>query len=465
MAIETGTTDPALIKHLSRKALWHLMPLLGFLCFVSMLDRISLAFAGPHGMNEDLALTATMFGFVVGVFTIGYVLVEVPTAGWATKMGPRRWIIRVLLVWGAIQCLIAFAPNYEILVVLRFLLGAAEGGFAPAIFYFITMWFVRSYRPFGFMLIGGFYSLASIVGPILGAGIISMGNAGFLNSLSGWRILLLILGLLAIVAAIPASIGLVESPSKARWLSDPEKEQYAKILSADAEVANTPHKSVIATIRDWRPWVIGMGYFGVTYAMFTIYIWTPTMVSQFAERFGTTFNVYQSALLAGLPTLIAVAYNLVMSRLAGRRGWSGKLVASGAVIGAIGALWTIVADGPVLLLIALSFVGIAGLSGAFYMPMVSRIFAGAGGYSAIAIVNSLGASASFVSPVLTGYLIDVTGNTNAGFFFIAGLLVMSAFLGLMAERLAKEGELDDVVHHSAVGGNAIKETRVDAPRS
>ncbi|WP_095445510.1 MFS transporter [Ochrobactrum quorumnocens] len=87
-------------QRLSRKAILHVGLLLGLLGLVAYLDRISVAFAGPHGMNKDLSLTATAFGFVVGVFTIGYVLFEIPTAGFVTKWGPRRWIVRVMLTWG-----------------------------------------------------------------------------------------------------------------------------------------------------------------------------------------------------------------------------------------------------------------------------------------------------------------------------------------------------------------------------
>ncbi|NKX56552.1 MFS transporter [Arthrobacter mobilis] len=442
--METRAIDPAIVRNLSRKVMWRIMPLAGFLGLVAFLDRISLAFAGPQGMNDSLAMTATMFGFAVGIFTVGYVLFEVPTAGLATKAGSRKWITKILITWGLLQCVIAFAPNFETLIVLRFLLGVAEAGFTPTIYFYITAWFTRAYRPLAFVIYGSTIALSSIFGPIISAGLISAGNAlPFAEAFPGWRFLLLFLGLLAVASAIPAHFGIVETPKEARWLNDTEKQQYADILAADAKGANIEHQSIMTTIGDWRAWVLGLGFFAINYASYTIQVWTPTVVTGFQEQFGTTFNMFQSALLAGIPMLIAMIYAFGLSWIAGKTGQSGILIAGSAVLGGIGCLWTTVAGDPSVLIIALAMVGMAGMSGNLYMPLVSRVFAGAGAYSAIAIVNSLGAAASFFSPIVTGYLIDTTGNTNAGFYFIAGLLVIGAAIAVMAQRMAAKTQLTD----------------------
>lgn len=436
-----SSAPSAELRRLSRKALWHIMPLVGGLGLVAFLDRLSIAFAGPMGMNEDLGLTATMFGLAVGIFTIGYVLFEVPTAGLATKAGTRKWVMQILAVWGTIQCIIAFAPNAEVMVVLRFLLGVAEAGFTPTIYFFITTWFVRSYRPLAFVIYGSSIGLSSIFGPLIATSIINAGNAlPFAELFPGWRMLLLVLGVLALVSIVPASRGLISTPYDAKWLTGAEQRSYAAMLAADTEDSNLEHRSIGQTIRDWRPWVVGIGFFALNYAAYTIQVWTPTVVLGFQEQFGTTFSSYQSALLAGIPVMVGAAYALLLARIAGRTGNSGVLIAGSAVLGAAGCLWTVVAGNPMLLILALAMVSMAGQSGVLYMPLVSRVFAGAAAYSAIAIVNSLGAFASFVSPIVTGWVIDTTGNTNAGFVFIACLLIAGAAIGLVAQRLARQTE-------------------------
>ena len=56
-----------------------LIPFLILLYFVNYLDRVNISFAAPNGMNEDLAMSATMFGFASGIFFFGYLLLEVPS--------------------------------------------------------------------------------------------------------------------------------------------------------------------------------------------------------------------------------------------------------------------------------------------------------------------------------------------------------------------------------------------------
>jgi MFS family permease len=437
------TIDPAIAKKLTTKAIWRIGLLAGFLGLVAFTDRISIAYAGPMGMNKDLGLTPTNFGFAVGMFTIGYVLFEIPTSGLMAKVGVRRWIMRILLIWGTLQCLIAFVPNAPVLYVGRFLLGVAEAGFTPAIYFFISTWFIRAYRPLAFTLYAAIIGMSSVVGPIVATTIVQTGNAlPFASTFQGWRLLLLVLGILALLSTILASRGLVTRPGDAKWLSAEESRQYEEMLRADVTDANVPHMRMSQILRDWRVWVMGFGFFAINYASYTITIWTPTIVLDFQKTFGTTFNVYQSSLIVGIPTLVGIACGFGIALLARRTGQSGWLLSSAAIVGAIGCIATTVANNPTFMIIALCLVAISGLGGSgLVMPMVTRAFAGAGAFTAIAVVNSMGASASFFSPIITGALIDATGNTNAGFYLISVLLLVGAVLAQFMHHQAQKHEL------------------------
>src|SRR4051794_22716655 len=69
-----GTAAPRSRPSLETKVGLHLFPLLIAAYFVAFLDRTNIAFAGPNGMNHDLGLSPTLFGFAAGVFFIGYIL-------------------------------------------------------------------------------------------------------------------------------------------------------------------------------------------------------------------------------------------------------------------------------------------------------------------------------------------------------------------------------------------------------
>ena len=124
-------TEEDLVRSGVRRAGRRLVPLLMVLYFVNYLDRVNIGFAGPNGMNEELGLSATLFGLAAGVFFIGYLLLEVPSNLMLHRFGARRWIARILVTWGIVATAMAFTPNATVLIVLRFLLGVAEAGLLP----------------------------------------------------------------------------------------------------------------------------------------------------------------------------------------------------------------------------------------------------------------------------------------------------------------------------------------------
>src|SRR3974377_2293989 len=147
-------------RRASRKAAWRLIPFL-ILCFlVAFLDRVNVGFAALT-MNKELGLTAEMFGFGVGIFFFGYFLFEVPSNLILERVGARRWIARIMISWGVIfssfvfvapisaifQGLgFAFFDNARTFYLMRFIFGAAEAGFSPGIYLYLTYWFTADER-------------------------------------------------------------------------------------------------------------------------------------------------------------------------------------------------------------------------------------------------------------------------------------------------------------------------------
>ena len=93
-----------------RKVATRLVPFVALMFFINFLDRTAIGFAAPNGMEDDLALTATQFGFASGVFFIGYILLEVPSNIALHKVGARRWLARIMVTWGL---LLSCSPGYR----------------------------------------------------------------------------------------------------------------------------------------------------------------------------------------------------------------------------------------------------------------------------------------------------------------------------------------------------------------
>ncbi|HBO2041185.1 TPA: MFS transporter, partial [Pseudomonas aeruginosa] len=81
---------------------WRLMPLL-LVCYVfAHLDRINIGFAKLQ-MSADLHFSDTVYGLGAGLFFIAYALFGLPSNLMLERIGPRRWIACLMLVWGCLS--------------------------------------------------------------------------------------------------------------------------------------------------------------------------------------------------------------------------------------------------------------------------------------------------------------------------------------------------------------------------
>ena len=94
-------------KRTMRRAMWRLVPLLCLCYFIAYLDRVNAGFAKLQ-MNTSLGLDDSMFGLGAGLFFIAYFLLGVPSNLALDRVGARRWIAFIMMIWGAISACFAF---------------------------------------------------------------------------------------------------------------------------------------------------------------------------------------------------------------------------------------------------------------------------------------------------------------------------------------------------------------------
>ena len=96
-------------KRTIRNAILRIIPFIFVLYIISYLDRSNISYAAPQ-MNQELSLSSEAFGFASCIFFIEYSLFEVPSDMMLAKFGARVWIARILVSWGIVSLLCAFAP-------------------------------------------------------------------------------------------------------------------------------------------------------------------------------------------------------------------------------------------------------------------------------------------------------------------------------------------------------------------
>src|SRR3954462_11504200 len=82
------------------KITWRLVPIL-FVCYVlAYLDRINVGFAQLQ-MKSDLGFSDAVYGLGAGIFFLGYFSFEVPSNLLLEKIGARKTITRIMVIWGS----------------------------------------------------------------------------------------------------------------------------------------------------------------------------------------------------------------------------------------------------------------------------------------------------------------------------------------------------------------------------
>lgn len=425
--------ETATRARLRRKLVLRLSPFLGLLYLVNYLDRTNIAFAGPAGMNDELGLTAAAFGLASGIFFVGYLLLEIPSNLALYRFGARRWLARIMVSWGVVASAMAFVPNAESLYVLRLLLGMAEAGFAPGVLFYLSYWFARQdrARAMAFFLVA--IPLTSVIGAPVAGALMEAGD-GLLFGLSGWRFMILMTGIPAVVLGVACWFYLTDRPSDASWLSDDEKRLLLSDLEAEHTGGHHVHR-VRDALLDKRVWLLGLVYFALLYGMYAVSFFVPTIIDGFQQLYGVEYSTLQLGLLTAIPYGAAAIAMVLWARRADRRDEVVRHFAVAAVAGSIGIVASVYAGNPMLAMAGLTL-GAVGILAAMptFWAMPTRMLTGAAAAGGIALVNTLGNAAGIAGPYLTGWFSDTTGSQRVGMWVIAGFLLFAALIALAVLR-------------------------------
>src|SRR5207247_11104114 len=96
------TLGTAEIAALRRKVAWRVLPLVFLLYIVAYLDRANVGFAKLR-MAGDLKFSEEVFGLGIGIFFLGYLLLEMPGALLVERWSARRWLPRIVTHGGALS--------------------------------------------------------------------------------------------------------------------------------------------------------------------------------------------------------------------------------------------------------------------------------------------------------------------------------------------------------------------------
>ncbi|GAB5894201.1 MFS transporter [Mycolicibacterium mageritense] len=425
MAESARDVDPIgeLGERTLRKVKWRMLPLIVFLYFLAYLDRTNVGFAKLE-MSQDVGLSETAYGLGAGIFFIGYAIFEIPSNAGMVRFGARKWIARILVTWGFFATIMAVVQNETTFYIIRFLLGAAEAGFFPAIILYLTLWFPARQR----VTVLGLFVLALPISSALGApfSALLLKLDGILG-LAGWQWLYIVQGVPPMLMAVVALKVLTDYPRDAKWLTAEERTWLQNTMDAEdaAKAEASAHKhSFMAGLKDPRALVFSVLYFGLAAGIYGLALWLPSIVKAMGDLSTTA-----TGFIVPIPYVCSGIFVYYWSRRSDRTGERVGHASGAMLLASVGmfASALLLETSPVLALIGLCLAAM-GVFAAMcpFWELPAAALAGAAAASGIALINSLGNLGGFVAPYAVGVLKDMTGDSKAGLLLLAAVLFLSA---------------------------------------
>jgi len=413
-------------ERILRKNAVRLLPILTLAYTINYLDRTNISFAALT-MNRDIGLTATQYGRGAGIFFLAYCLFEVPSNLALYRFGARLWIARIMISWGLLSIAMVLVRGAWSFYVMRFLLGVAEAGFFPGVAFYLALWFPAQYRA---RILAGFLvaiPFSTVIGAPLSGLLLELDG---IFGLAGWRWLLIIEGIPAIIFGFVVASMLADRPEAAWWLDPHERETLTKMLAT--EPRERVRINMLDAIMDPRVVVCALVQFGFTLGSYGILFWLPQIIKASGQSNQTV------SVLTAIPYAFATAAMIWWALIVDK---SGKKVSNLTItcgLGAVGLVVSVLSDSLAIGLIGLTLalIGITSARAVFW-TIPTRFLTGVGAASGLAFINSVGVMGGYFGPELMGTLKDLTGDYMAGLLTMAGILAASTLLAASLKLLIK----------------------------
>jgi MFS family permease len=375
--------------------------MLGLAVLLNYIDRGAIAIAAPL-LKPELGLTNTEYGYAVSAFFWTYVPIQF-AIGWACD----RWCVYRLIalgigIWALSTLAMGLVGGLFSLVIFRVALGVGESITFPGASKVIARHVPPESRGLANSVIAAGIALGPVVGTFAG---------GLMVATIGWRHMFVVFGAVTLIWIIP-------------WLL-----QARQLPTFAAEHRESPVP--LATVARWRAvWAMGIGHFGATYPLYFIIVWVPLYLTK-SRGFSITDMTYLATLGFVAQAFSAVAQGWMSDRLV-RAGWSEAAIRRGLMVGgnvlmAGTVIALMFASTPVEIGACLIVFGFGSATGGVNLYAIAQIFAGprATG-SFIGIQNGLGNVPGIVMPIVTGLIIDWTGQYDNAFLLTAAVCAVSA---------------------------------------
>ena len=421
---------------------WLIVALLFLVTSVNYADRATVSLAGPV-ISKQLGLNAAQMGFIFSAFGWAYVLAQLPGGWLLDRFGSKIVYALSIFTWSvftAAQGLVGFFTGgiaVFVLFSLRFLLGVAESPSFPGNSRVVAAWFPSQERATATAIFNSAQYFATVIfAPLM----------GWIIYAFGWPWVFGVMG----------GLGLILAATWVKFIYAPAEHPYANKAEVDYIAAGgglvsldvgTQKSAVSGGADTWdnikqlfssRMFVgIFLGQYCINALTYFFITWFPVYLVQ-----ARGMTILQAGFIASIPAICGFVGGVlggVFSDFMLRMKFSLSVARKTPIV--LGMLMSMIMvacnytdiQWLVVALMALSFFGkgIGALGWAVMSDTAPKQITGfAGG-----VFNMCGNLSSITTPIVIGYIIQITGSFNGALVFVAAnaLLAAVSYLVIVGE--------------------------------
>jgi len=391
---------------LSRR--WLLVaPALLFLWIIAQIDKtnVSLIIADPTFLKElNVAGHNTELGGLMSAFFVGYGASIFIWGFLVDRFGPRKCVIAGILAWAITLFLSSRVGGIQEYLLIRFLLGAAEGNLWPVCNALTNRWFpVREHSR-----VQAFWITGSTLGTAVGVPVVTA-----LMLASGWRGTLAALALLSLLP-IALFVFVNDWPREHKGINPSE----LRDIESNRKIAGTAEPLSFQELLKSKPfWLITICQFASATTIYTLVQWIPSYLTAFRHL---PFRSMGGWITLGyvLASIMTLAVGYIADRTM-QRSLAGAWVSVAFVIVVIPAQMVSPIGSAVMLS---TLIGVASSTGALNGALMQTLVRPEAIARGTGVYTGIGMFSSAIGPALFGTLISYLGGQYWGGFLFLGFL-------------------------------------------
>ena len=411
------------------------------LATITYVDRVCIAQAAPH-IQADLGLSSVQMGLAFSAFAWAYALFEIPGGWLGDWIGPRRVLIRIVVLWSCFTAATGYVWNLASLLVARFIFGAGEAGCFPNLTKAFALWLPSQERTRAQSILWFSARWGGALTPLLVIWVMSW---------LSWRNTFVLFGAVGFVWAFFFARGF---PKHAPATVDASVEPPAEV-SARAQNATLPKVPWRRWLTSRSVWLLWAQYFCLTYGWFFYVTWLPTYLKQ-TRGLALDQNVIMRWLESVLTGFLSVerTHQVMVAALAGVPlffggfgsivcGWitprlttvTGSVAVARRVLAFLGfggagilLVWSFYIHDPLWAMLSM---GLASLCNDLTMPGSWSTSMDIGGPYAGTLsgsMNMMGSIGAALAPLVIGFLLEHSQQNWALTFWISGIVYLAGGL-------------------------------------